>query len=84
MTDRRFTGLQRQVLGLYRACLRSIRAKPEEARPSLFAFARSEFERNRNISPRDIQRIEHLLRHGRKLMELLKASEAKGVIFRSG
>lgn len=75
----RLSGLQRQVLSLYRACLRSIRTKPEDARPALRSFARDEFEKHRGDNPKNFLRIEHLLRKGRRLMELLAASEARGV-----
>lgn len=37
---RRLTGLQKQVLSLYRACLRGARSKPPESRPPLLAYAR--------------------------------------------
>jgi succinate dehydrogenase assembly factor 1 len=65
------SGVQKQVLSLYRAALRvaSHRASAEE-RTALREYARAELERHRASVPRsDTLRIEHLLRSGRKRLE---------------
>ncbi|KAJ1836661.1 hypothetical protein IWW55_003257 [Coemansia sp. RSA 2706] len=69
MAERRLSGLQKDVLRLYRDCLRAIRRKPELARPRFHAFARREFERNLDIKRTDVKAIEYLLRIGRRRLE---------------
>ncbi|KAJ2725554.1 hypothetical protein GGI07_001182 [Coemansia sp. Benny D115] len=70
MSKRQLSGLQRDVLRLYRDCLRAIAKKPEEARPRFRAFARHEFDKNIGSMKRtDVKAIEYLLRVGRRRME---------------
>ncbi|KAJ1790367.1 hypothetical protein IW142_002085 [Coemansia sp. RSA 564] len=69
MVVRRLSGLQKDVLRLYRDCLRAVHKKPEESRPRFYAFARREFERNLDIKRTDVKAIEYLLRIGRRRME---------------
>ncbi|KAJ2807938.1 hypothetical protein H4R20_001071 [Coemansia guatemalensis] len=70
MPARRLSGLQKDVLRLYRDCLRAIRNKPETSRPRFYAFARREFDKNISaISRTDVGAIEHLLRVGRRRLE---------------
>ncbi|KAL2112518.1 hypothetical protein VUR80DRAFT_7371 [Thermomyces stellatus] len=66
----RYSGLQREVLSLYRQCLRACRAKPEDARPAFRAFARRAFDENLGINKRDFGLIEYQLRKGRRQLEL--------------
>ncbi|KAJ1725079.1 hypothetical protein LPJ53_000730 [Coemansia erecta] len=67
---RKLSGLQKDVLRLYRDCLRAARQKPEESRPRFRAFARAEFEKNIDSMKRtDAKAIEYLLRVGRRRME---------------
>jgi succinate dehydrogenase assembly factor 1 len=81
MPPRRLSGLQKQVLSLYRECLRRARELPSESRVDAVNFARSEFKAAARISTLDIQRIEHLIRQGNKKLALLKSSDVTG--FRS-
>ncbi|KAJ2083912.1 hypothetical protein H4R24_000442 [Coemansia sp. RSA 988] len=70
MPTRRLSGLQKDVLRLYRDCLRAIRNKPEASRPRFHAFARREFDKNISaVSRTDVGAIEHLLRVGRRRLE---------------
>jgi hypothetical protein len=48
---RRLSGLQRQVLGLYRDVLRAARTKDVEARASIQQYARSEIDRRAALAP---------------------------------
>ncbi|ROW02059.1 hypothetical protein VPNG_07651 [Cytospora leucostoma] len=54
----RLSGLQREVLGLYRQCLRESRTKPEATRKHFEAFARAEFQKNVAIEKRDFAAID--------------------------
>ncbi|KAL4436767.1 hypothetical protein ABPG75_003906 [Micractinium tetrahymenae] len=75
----KLSGLQRQVLSLYRSVLRVSRAKEQAGGESLAAYARQELDSNRGIDRKDIQRIEHLIRKGRRQLDLFQASEVTGI-----
>ncbi|KAK3500568.1 hypothetical protein B0T13DRAFT_535423 [Neurospora crassa] len=66
----RLSGLQKEVLGLYRKCLRECRKKPEATRAHFRAFARTEFEKNIKVDKRDFSAIEFLLRKGSRQLEI--------------
>ncbi|KAH6660349.1 hypothetical protein BKA67DRAFT_508957 [Truncatella angustata] len=61
----RLSGLQKEVLSLYRHCLRETRKKPQ-----VQLSPRSEFEKSIKIDKRDFAAIEFLLRKGRRQLEL--------------
>ena len=65
----RLSGLQRDVLALYRQCLRAARKKPAESRPNFESFARREFDKNLSVDKKDFSAIEFLLRKARKQLE---------------
>ncbi|KAJ5130157.1 uncharacterized protein N7515_006196 [Penicillium bovifimosum] len=66
----RLSGLQRDVLSLYRKCLREIRNKPEDARINFKKYARSEFQKHLAVNKKDFSAIEYLLRKGNRQLEL--------------
>ncbi|KAG2362133.1 hypothetical protein BDR07DRAFT_1358066 [Suillus spraguei] len=67
----RKSGLQKEVLALYRRALRMVRTKPALTQPSFLLFVRYNFHTQASsISPRDIAAIEHLLRRGRRQLEM--------------
>ncbi|TPX67924.1 hypothetical protein SpCBS45565_g03470 [Spizellomyces sp. 'palustris'] len=73
MTIRR-TGLQRDVLDLYRSLLRVVRTKPESSRDHFYTYIRSQFRQDASsVSQRDISTIEFMLRKGRRQLEVLKS-----------
>ncbi|KAJ1648596.1 hypothetical protein LPJ64_000178 [Coemansia asiatica] len=77
---RRLSGLQKDVLHLYRDCLRAIKSKPKEAQPRFRAFARKEFDRNIGTLKRtDVKAIEYLLRIGRRRMEQYMAPTVQDI-----
>ncbi|KAJ5514860.1 hypothetical protein N7463_004412 [Penicillium fimorum] len=59
----RLSGLQRDVLSLYRKCLREIRNKPE-------TVYRAEFQKHLSVNKKDFSTIEYLLRKGNRQLEL--------------
>ncbi|KAF7346325.1 Succinate dehydrogenase assembly factor 1, mitochondrial [Mycena sanguinolenta] len=64
MSARR-SGLQKEVLNLYRRALRIPRTKPEKTRTKWDLLIRYSFRKNAtSVSPRNISAIEHLLRVG--------------------
>ncbi|EFW14531.1 conserved hypothetical protein [Coccidioides posadasii str. Silveira] len=66
----RLSGLQRQVLALYRQCLREIRKKPVGSQANFKRYARQEFQKNRDVNRKDFATIEYLLRRGQKQLEM--------------
>ncbi|KXL41645.1 hypothetical protein M433DRAFT_72641 [Acidomyces richmondensis BFW] len=69
----RLSGLQRDVLTLYRRCLRAAREKPVSTRPHFEAFARKEFQKHLKMDKKDFITIEYLLRRGSRQLELYKS-----------
>ncbi|KAJ6044637.1 hypothetical protein N7499_007139 [Penicillium canescens] len=82
----RLSGLQRDVLSLYRKCLREIRKKPtvgifqphsvshlivlQESRPNFKAHARAEFQKHLSVNKKDFSAVEYLLRKGHRQLEM--------------
>ncbi|KAI9902968.1 hypothetical protein N3K66_002320 [Trichothecium roseum] len=75
----RLSGLQKEVVGLYRQCLREIRQKPESSKPHFQNFARSEFAKNLSIDRRDFGAIEFLLRKGKRQLDAYSAPGIKDI-----
>lgn len=72
--SRRLSGLQREVLSLYRECLRLVRSKPPEARAGFRDLVVSEFKtRAQTIARTDRHSIEYFLRRGRRQLETLSS-----------
>ncbi|KAG2151390.1 hypothetical protein DEU56DRAFT_727883 [Suillus clintonianus] len=67
----RKSGLQKEVLALYRRALRMVRTKPVLTQPKFLLFVRYNFHTQvSSVSPRDVAAIEHLLRRGRRQLEM--------------
>ena len=75
----RLSGLQRDVLSLYRRCLRAARLKPSANRPNFEAFARREFARYLPLDKKDFGAIEFLLRKGQKQLEVYEAPGIRNI-----
>ncbi|EJP62993.1 complex 1 protein (LYR family) protein [Beauveria bassiana ARSEF 2860] len=81
----RLSGLQKEVLALYRHCLRESRKKPEvPAVPYPNAFNRifkllREFAKSRDIDKRDFAAIEFLLRKGKRQLQVYSSSGIKDI-----
>lgn len=75
----RLSGLQRDVLLLYRKCLRAARLKPEETRHNFVAFARDEFREHEHISKKDFATIEFLLRKGQRQLEMYESPGIRNI-----
>ncbi|RMD44238.1 hypothetical protein DV735_g861, partial [Chaetothyriales sp. CBS 134920] len=66
----KLSGLQKEVLKLYRHCLREAGKKPAHSRQRFRDAARREFTRYRNLDRKDFSAIETLLRMGHRKLEL--------------
>ncbi|KOS22018.1 Succinate dehydrogenase assembly factor 1 -like protein [Escovopsis weberi] len=75
----RHSGLQREVLALYRHCLRESRKKPEDTRAHFKQFARTEFLKHQAIDKRDFAAVEFLLRKGRRQLEVYSSPGIKDI-----
>ncbi|PQE08114.1 Complex 1 LYR protein [Rutstroemia sp. NJR-2017a BVV2] len=77
----RYSGLQREVLGLYRKCLRESRKKPvvKEARKHFEAFARTEFQKSIKLDKKDFGAIEYLLRKGQRQVDMYSSPGIKDI-----
>ncbi|ONH75805.1 Succinate dehydrogenase assembly factor 1, mitochondrial [Pichia kudriavzevii] len=76
---KKFSGIQKEVLTLYRSCLRAVYEKPKENRANWFAYIHEEFGKYRNLPRRDFATIEHLLRVGNRRYEMYKSPLIKNV-----
>lgn len=78
MAGTALSGLQKQVLSLYRRCIRES-AKKGPARDIFRHFSRSEFNRYKLLNKRDFTTIEHLLRLGTKRVDTMANPNVKSV-----
>jgi len=68
------SGLQKDVLNLYKRALRVARTKPVETRPKFDILIRYTFRTQAtSVNPRQISAIEHLLRKGKRQLETYEA-----------
>lgn len=76
----RLSGMQKQVLALYRGFLRAARSKSNEERREIQLIVSSEFRRNsKEIDRKNFQYIEYLIRRGRKQLDQLKSPDTVGL-----
>ncbi|VEU20334.1 DEKNAAC101189 [Brettanomyces naardenensis] len=76
----RFSGLQKEVLSLYRDCLRAAFQKPIDRRQHWINYIHSEFNKSRNIPRRDFSTVEYLIRTGKRRYEMYKSPDIKDVL----
>ncbi|KIW61832.1 hypothetical protein PV05_01904 [Exophiala xenobiotica] len=75
----RYSGLQREVVRLYRQCLRAASKKPEASKERFRNAARREFRQNQKIDKKDFAAIEALLRMGSRKLELYSSPGVKDI-----
>ncbi|KAL6830760.1 hypothetical protein J3E69DRAFT_353933 [Trichoderma sp. SZMC 28015] len=78
----RLSGLQKEVLALYRQCLRECRKKPQNTRAHFEKFVRDEFSRNIAVEKRDFAAIEFLLRKGHRQLDVYSSPGIKDIRIR--
>ncbi len=72
-TQRALSGIQKDVLSLYRRLLRASRqCEDASTRQAVRGFSRYEFDRYRDVKTTDVQLIEHLVRKGHKQLAVLQ------------
>lgn len=72
------SGLQKEVLALFRKCLR-VSSQKGPAKPLFQHYARSEFNRFKLLNKRDFTTIEHLLRSGNKRLDTMANPQVKNI-----
>ncbi|KAK7265546.1 hypothetical protein RJT34_33166 [Clitoria ternatea] len=78
--QKRLSGMQKQVLSLYRGFLRAARSKSEPERRNIEGVVSQEFRRNSNqIDRKNFLYIEYLLRRGKKQLEQLNHPGTTGL-----
>ncbi|KAK1294983.1 hypothetical protein QJS10_CPA16g00002 [Acorus calamus] len=76
----KLSGLQKQVLSLYRGFLRAARSKGPEERQRIESIVSAEFHQNsKNIDRKNFLQIEYLLRRGKKQLDQLKSPDTVGL-----
>ncbi|KAL3441145.1 complex 1 protein-domain-containing protein [Aspergillus insuetus] len=75
----RLSGLQREVLSLYRKCLREIRKKPVDSRSNFKSYTRAEFNNHLSVSKKDFNAIEYLLRKGARQLEMYSSPGIRNI-----
>ncbi|EGW30751.1 uncharacterized protein SPAPADRAFT_72684 [Spathaspora passalidarum NRRL Y-27907] len=75
----RLSGLQREVLKLYRQCVRTVKTKPPSAQEHWRKFIRGEFKRYQHLTKKDFGAIEHLIRVGHRRFEMLSDPQIKDI-----
>ncbi|KAF8026684.1 hypothetical protein BT93_F3226 [Corymbia citriodora subsp. variegata] len=77
---RRLSGMQKQVLALYRGFLRATRSKSPDDRHRIESIVSSEFRRGaRQVDRKNFLYIEYLLRRGKKQLDQLKSPDTTGL-----
>jgi len=74
----RKSGLQKDVLNLYRRALRMVRSKPDSARSKFDLMVKYTFRTQASsVSSRQVSAIEHLLRRGSRQIEMYEDPAVK-------
>ncbi len=73
------SGLQKQVLQLYKDFLIEIARKDSQVQGKFKTFIKNEFLTKREIPKKDYDSIEYFLRLGRKQLEILKSNSVTDI-----
>lgn len=76
----RLSGMQKQVLALYRGFLRAARLKAPEERQRVESIISLTFRQNaENVDRKNFLYIEYLIRQGKKQLDQLKSADTVGL-----
>ncbi|XP_022885805.1 succinate dehydrogenase assembly factor 1, mitochondrial [Olea europaea var. sylvestris] len=76
----KLSGMQKQVLALYRGFLRAARTKSPEERIRIESIVSAEFRQNsKQVDRKNFLYIEYLLRRGKKQLDQLKSPDIVGL-----
>ena len=78
---RRLSGLQLEVLALYRSALRASRTKGDKA-PDFTKFAQYQFRKDAAaVSKKDISKIEFMIRNGKRKIRQFESPSVTSISF---
>ena len=66
-------------MSFYRQVIRTARSKNPELRKQILQYARGHLEENKTIERRNVMLVEHLLRKGKKQLELIGEGSVQGI-----
>lgn len=75
----RISGIQRDVIKLYRQCIRAVHKKPVSEQPNFYHFVRREFDKYKGLGKRDFGTIEFLLRKGYRTLEVYSEPSVRNI-----
>ncbi|PVU95596.1 hypothetical protein BB559_002683 [Furculomyces boomerangus] len=75
----KFSGLQKDVLKLYRDFVRAARNKPIESRKEMIGHVREKFAANISMDKKEYDAIAFYLRSGRRKLEMFKKDSVKHI-----
>ncbi|EGV60152.1 hypothetical protein CANTEDRAFT_132007 [Yamadazyma tenuis ATCC 10573] len=75
----KLSGLQKQVIHLYRSCVRMAYKKPVEYQPHWRKFTRDEFDKHQHIPKKSFAAVEHLIRAGTRRLEMYSNDQIKDI-----
>lgn len=79
-SGKKLSGMQKQVLALYRGFLRAARSKPPDDRRRIEAVVSAEFrERAVTVDRKNFMYIEYLLRRGNRQLDQLRSPATVGL-----
>jgi len=81
----RHSGLQKEVLNLYRSLLRQIRSNHPSAYQDAQLYVRGRFKKRKDWPRRDVLTIEAWIRQGEAQLKLLKSPQTQGLhVYKAG
>lgn len=75
----KLSGLQKQVIHLYRSCMRCVKTKPVENRLRWKQFIHEEFMKYKHLPKKQFGAIEHLVRVGTRRFEMYLNPQIKDI-----
>lgn len=75
----KLSGLQKQVIHLYRACHRAAITKPKDTQVHWKQYIHAEFVKYKHLPKKQFGAIEHLLRVGNRRLEMYLNPQIKDI-----
>lgn len=77
------SGVQKQILGLYKSFMRELKHKPLEQRNSFKIHIRQQFKDKKDVPRTEMRIIEHWLQFGKRQLKLFKSDSSMQMSFYS-
>ncbi|CAB4253744.1 similar to Saccharomyces cerevisiae YDR379C-A Protein involved in the assembly of the mitochondrial succinate dehydrogenase complex [Maudiozyma barnettii] len=76
---KKLSGLQKEVIHLYRQWVRMAHTKPIDTQPRFMNFIHEEFGKYRDLPRKDFTTIEYLLRTGSRRLQMYSQDDVKDI-----